>query len=168
VEDKVKNAEKPTTNPNPNSRMKIPTQSQIKNQKSKILLPLCLCASVVLLAFSPGCATSYKTEKAADVTVSAAMTAWGNYVAQYHPPVAQELQVKAAFEKYQAAELLAVDATKSMFDLTATNAATAGTTNATASAVAQLKVTAATQAASQALADLIAVIQSFGVQIAAK
>lgn len=112
-----------------------------------------------------GCATSYKTEKAADITVSAAMTAWGNYVAQYHPPVSQELQVKAAFEKYQAAEILAVDATHSLFDLTSTNSATAGSTNAVSSATAQAKVTQAVAAEAQALADLIALIQGFGIKI---
>jgi len=134
--------------------------------KSPFRFPLlALITLLTIPVFFAGCATSYKTEKAADITVSAAMTAWGNYVAQYHPPVSQELQVKAAFEKYQAAEILAVDASHSLFDLTATNASTAGTTNAVSQSVAQAKVTVATQAASQALADLVALIQGFGIKI---
>ena len=59
------------------------------------------------------------------VPVSAAMTAWGSYVAANHPPASQELAVRAAFEKYQAAELLAIDATASYTAATSINSSAA-------------------------------------------
>ena len=39
------------------------------------------------------------------------MTGWGAYVTVTHPPAAQELAVKAAFERVQAGELAVIDAT---------------------------------------------------------
>ncbi len=127
------------------------------------ILAILLTAGLGLAAglTGTGCQTTYKAEKAADITVTAAMTAWGDYVAQFHPPVEQEQKVKAAFEKYQAAQILAVDATKAMFDLTATN----GISDPTATSVAKAKVSQASASAAGALADLVALIQSFGVKI---
>lgn len=112
--------------------------------------------------FGIGCATSLKTEQAANITISAAMSGWNDYVGQFHPSVVEELKVKAAFEKAQAAELLAIDASKGLMDLTATNAAPVSPADQSA---ARAKVTAASQSAAATLADLVGVIQSFGVPL---
>lgn len=118
----------------------------------------------IALALIVGCATAYKTEKAADITISAAMSGWNDYVGQYHPPITEELKVKAAFEKAQAAELLAIDASKGLMDVTSTNSAPVSPTD---QAAAQAKVTRASQAAAAALADLVGLIQNFGVKFTA-
>jgi len=71
-----------------------------------LLSPLLFC----------GCGTPQRTtfnaESGTVLTVDSAMRAWGDYVARFHPPVEQELQVKAAYEKYQAAMAVAVDASR--------------------------------------------------------
>lgn len=108
-----------------------------------------LFGSLALASF--GCSSApanmYKTEASADTSVSAAMTTWGNYVAEFHPGTNVELQVESAFNKYQQAELLAID-------LTAAYAATVST-NSTASAVPE---TTAWQSVSQAAGDLAGLI----------
>ena len=100
---------------------------------------------------------AYNTVSAPAITVNAAMTAWGDYVALWHPPVAQELQVKAGFEKYQAAELAAISAAKVYADLAAS-----GNTN---SLSARVNTEIQSQTASQALADLVNLVRSFGVSL---
>lgn len=78
----------------------------------KSILSLLLSFSLLTLwlapvTFSVGCksanTTAYRATGAAVVTVDKAMTAWGEYVAKFHPPVEQEQRVKDAFEKYQTA-----------------------------------------------------------------
>lgn len=122
-----------------------------------LLLSAGLAAAILAL---PGCQSTparvaYNTVSVPAVTVNAAMTAWGDYVGQYHPPVGQELAVKAAFEKYQVAELAAISAAKVYADLAAS-----GNTNSLSARV-QTEITS--QTVTQALADLVAVIRSFGV-----
>ncbi len=136
-------------------------------KKTRLILAAVLTTiAIPILCLSPGCVTSYKAEKAADITVSAAMTAWGDYVAKNHPPVSQELQVRAAFRRYQAAEILAIDATKGIFDLNSTNSdGTNSIDAATAQLMVKARVQAATSAASAAFADLVGLLTSFGVKI---
>jgi hypothetical protein len=124
-----------------------------------VLLSVSLCAGFFLVS---GCGTtpqqaSYQAAGTTVTTVDAAMTAWGDYVKQYHPPVAQELQVKAAYEKYQASMVLLVDATQIYVTLSGS-----GSTNAPPAAD---KVTILQQQASQAFADLLALLNQFGVKL---
>src|SRR6266550_1621410 len=89
--------------------------------------PFCLCLSLLLLT---SCATSptpvtFNAESATVTLVDQAMTAWGAYVAHYHPPASQERIVQARFEQYQAAMTAVLDATRLAVTLTA-----AGSTNA--------------------------------------
>lgn len=129
-----------------------------------LLIGLLLCA-----ALFPGCASAptaaYKVEQATSVTVDAAMTAWGDYVEQNHPPVAEELAVKSAFETYQKAQLTAIDVTKIFADLASTNSASAGTNTVAAATAAQAKLNTAMAQAAGALADLISLIQTLGVKL---
>jgi hypothetical protein len=120
-----------------------------------------MCLAWAMPAFVTGCSTNsqttaYKAASATTVTVDAAMTAWGDYVAQYHPPVAQEQAVANAYAKYQAAAVLALDAYQALLSSTSTNAA-AGVNNPT--------VLNANAAVASALADLVTVIQSFGAKL---
>jgi len=105
-----------------------------------------------------GCAsaptTAYKVEGATAVSVTAAASLWNSYVAVNHPSAAVELQVRSAFEKYQAAELLAIDVTASYASLTATNAPLAASSLASAST-----------GVSTALADLVTLLESVGIKI---
>jgi len=118
-----------------------------------VLLALLLPAAAIV-----GCASAptnaYKSEAATDATVRAAMTAWGNYVAENHPPASEELAVKNAFEKYQSTELLAIDATATFVSTVSTNSATPLDA-----------VTAASSTAAQSINDLVNLLRSFGVKI---
>jgi hypothetical protein len=113
-----------------------------------------LCALSLFCGCASAPETAFKAEAATDITVSAAMTAWGDYVAQFHPPASEELAVESAFDKYQALEILAVDATAFYTEETSTNSA--GSTAA---------MTSAQNDAGQALEDLISLIRTFGVKI---
>jgi len=59
---------------------------------------------------APAQRIAYNAVDAPSVTVHQVMIQWNDYVGQYHPSAAVELKIKAAYEKYQAAELLALDA----------------------------------------------------------
>lgn len=125
-------------------------------------LHLLLAAALfsVALSFTPGCSSTparaaYNTVAIPAVTVDQAMTAWGDYVAQFHPSAAVESQVKDAYDRYQAAELLAIDAAQAY-------AAIASSTNSTGAAVAQ-QLTG--QNAANALADLVNLLKQIGVKI---
>lgn len=127
--------------------------------KRLVSLILASVASVTLL-ISPltqsGCAsnkTVYRTSSTAKVTADAAMRTWGAYVKQFHPPVEQERQVKSAFEKYQAAQLLVLDAAIVYRQVEAAGG------DKTA---AQAKLDAAVAGASAALSGLVGLIKSFG------
>jgi len=121
-----------------------------------MLLLSCLAYSVVGCHSTPQ-RTAYNVESAAAVTVEEAMTAWGDYVAQFHPPVAQEEAVADALDKYQSAMLTAIDATQAVIALRA-----AGTKDPTeALAKSQL----AQQAASDALADLLGLLRKFNLKL---
>jgi hypothetical protein len=118
-----------------------------------------LCAGLSLVS---GCGTTPQqaTYVAAGTTITsvdAAMTAWGDYVAQFHPPASQEAAVKAAYQKYQAAMTAVVDAMQIYVTLSGS-----GSTNAPP---ALATVTTAQTLASQACADLLALLTQFGVKL---
>ena len=80
---------------------------------SKLPLMLAFCSIALMLCFT-GCKSTpqkiaYQSAGTAVVSVDVAMNLWGAYVAANHPPVNQELAVKTAYEKYQAAMALACD-----------------------------------------------------------
>jgi hypothetical protein len=146
--------------------------SNLKSQISNLSLAVCLAAAPALmpisaffaigagvLSLTSGCAsnqTVYRTSGTAKVTADAAMRTWGAYVAQFNPSVEKEQQVKAAFEKYQAAQLLLLDSA------IAYRKAEASGGDKTA---AQAKLDASIAGASAALGDLIGLIESFGVKL---
>lgn len=90
------------------------------------------------------------------VTVEAALRAWDDYIVRYHPPLSQQRQVKEAWENYRAAQVLILDAA-----LILKEAETAGTTTPEQQAQLNYAVTEA----SAALADLIKLLQGFGVKL---
>ncbi len=98
--------------------------------------------------------TAFKVESGVQVSVVTAASAWNSYVAANHPSAAVELQVRAAFEKYQRAELLAIDVTASYASVTATNAPLAAS-----------NLAAASTAVTNDLNELVSLLQSFGVKI---
>lgn len=120
-----------------------------------------LCAVAICTPGLTGCSSfplrTYQTQKAADVTIEAAMGAWGDYVDQYHPPVEQEQKVKTAFDRYQSAQLVLCDTAIAYSKLKESRSGDP------AQAEAAL-VKASTEAAA-ALADLFRLISSFGVKI---
>lgn len=98
-----------------------------------------------------GCAvnrTAYRTAGIAHVTADAAMTAWGNYVKEFHPPAEAEQKVLEAFNRYKLAELALIDSAKPF-----------GTAQYDKNAF-----QASVGAASAALANLVGIIQQFGVK----
>ena len=121
-----------------------------------ILSLLALCGLCGLLFTVPSCSTpdrtAYAVSKSASITAEAALGAWDAYVAQYHPPLAQEWQVKQAFERYQAAQVALLDA--AIIYLQTKDAPDA-----------QTKLQAATAGAAAALADIISLVRTFGVKI---
>jgi hypothetical protein len=91
------------------------------------------------------------------ITVDTAMTAWGGYVAQFHPAPEVEQKVKAAFERYQAAELLAIDAAQMYAEM--------ASSSATNSAGSRVRAELASQTAANALADLVGLLRNLGVKL---
>lgn len=108
-----------------------------------------------------GCSTpqraAYVTVGSVQVSAEAAMAAWNVYVGQYHPPVAVELKVKAAYEKYQAA-------LEAVCDAGAVYAA-AGVTNASGATGASAALAQAQADAAQDLADLVGLLKGLGVKL---
>jgi hypothetical protein len=136
-------------------------------QSQPVGIKVMLLAGALLLPL-PFCLTSctatpariaYNAVALPAVTVDQAMGAWGDYVAQFHPPAATEQKVKAAFEHYQSAELLAIDAAQAYAALSA-----GSSTNSVAIA-ARLNSLATSQAAGTALADLVNLLRNLGVRI---
>lgn len=130
------------------------THSGLKNTFVNKSLMLFLCAGIAIAPFMTGCGTAperitYQTASVTEITIDNAMTAWGHYVAQFHPPASEERAVKDAFEKYQAAALVVADAGKALAEGTGSQSA----------------LDVAIQNASASLGDLINLIQKFGVKI---
>ena len=119
----------------------------------KYLLSLIACIAIVVGCQTPPATVAYKGESAANVTVIAAMTAWGAYVASEHPGIPAELKVKSAFEKTQSAELALIDATTAWV---ASKPADGGAT-------APPNVLAAQAAFQTAVNELVALVKAFGI-----
>jgi hypothetical protein len=123
---------------------------------------LLLALALPCVAISIGCQMTpvravYTAETTTQVTVEAAMTAWGDYVAQYHPPLDQERAVKNAYDAYRVAMTAAIDAG----EVYAAAASTSGTNGAGARVQAELS----RQAAANRLADLVALLRKFGAKL---
>lgn len=97
----------------------------------------------------------YKAVGTTDATVTAAVKAWDVYVTNNTVPVSQQLAVKAAFQKVQAAEILVLDADAAY--------AQYGSTNAPAGIIAQSQAAAVN--ASTALNDLLALLAQFNIKL---
>jgi len=123
-------------------------------------LPVVFLVSIGLgaLLFS-GCASAptniYKAVGTTDATVTAAVKAWDLYVTQNTVPVSQQLAVKAAFQKVQAAEILVLDADAAY--------AQYGSTNAPTGIIAQSQAAAAN--ATTALNDLLSLLAQFNIKL---
>lgn len=100
---------------------------------------------------------AYNSVMVPATTADLAMTAWGDYVKAYHPPISEELKVKAAFEHYQAAELVAISTARIYADFAAS-----GNTNAL---LVRAQSTLTSQTATQALADLVNLLRGLGVKL---
>jgi len=118
-----------------------------------------------MLTLLPACNTTpqqaaYEAATGVQVSVDVAMTAWGDYVKQFHPSDQARAQVKAAYEKYQACAVAVIDAEQLVESL-------ASSTNSPPGVIldANAKNTDAATVASQALADLVALVRQFGVKI---
>ena len=99
---------------------------------------------------------AYNALAGTEITVDHAMQLWGSYVAEFHPPAAQEQLVDDAYEKYQAAESEAIDATRLIIALTASGSD---------ASAAQARALKASSAAAAALGDLINLLRNFNVKI---
>lgn len=136
-----------------------PEAKSAANNVTKTGTGLIILAIAGLAVFGSGCASAptniYKTVGTTDATVTAAVKAWDIYVSQNSVPIPQQLAVRAAFAKVQAAELLVLDADAAY--------AMYGTTNAPVGIVQQ--TAAAGQALQQAVTDLTNLLATFGVKI---
>ena len=107
-----------------------------------------------------GCATvsrtAYNTQSATQITAETAMTAWGNYVAQYQPGPEVELKVKNAYERYQSAMIVAVNASQAFARWEKVNGSNAPPEDI------RRNLDEALAATSLALSELIAVIDGEG------
>jgi hypothetical protein len=106
-----------------------------------------------------GCKTApqtvaYRAANGTTLTVETAIRTYNVFAAQGKTTVAQNQQVKAAYEKYQAAMLVVCDAG-------AIYAATSGTNAPAASLALQVAV----QNSTASIADVVNLIQSFGVKL---
>ena len=101
--------------------------------------------------------TAYRATGTAVVTVDAALTAWGDYVAKNHPGAATEKKVADAYVKYQASVSLVADAAVAFQNAKASNDPSLPT--------AQANLNAVIAASAAALADLEGLIVSLGVKL---
>lgn len=137
----------------------------MRNLTAKITLSLFLSFLAIdsaLLAFS-GCAggpqrVAYNVQAGAQITVDSAMKIWGDFVKQFHPGVDKERAVFAAYNKAKSAALEAIDAS----ELYAA-AVSSGDTNSVPAL--NLTAQAKQQAAASTLADLVNLLQQFGVKL---
>lgn len=97
---------------------------------------------------------AYQAASTTTITVEAAIRAYDVFAAQGKTTIAQNAQVKAAYEKYQAAAAVVCDAG-------AIYAATSGTNAPAASLALQVAV----QNSTASIADVVNLVQSFGVKL---
>lgn len=100
---------------------------------------------------------AYVAAGSVQVSVETAMAAWNVYVGAQHPPLATELKVKAAYEKYQQAMVVVCDAGAIY--------AAAGVTNANGQTGAAAALDTARANAAQSLADLLGLMRTIGLKI---
>lgn len=93
---------------------------------------------------------AYRVTAATYTTVDAAMQAWGDYVAKFHPSVDQERQVAQAYKTWQTASVAVVDASK----------ASVASDPSTKS-----RIEAAVAASAAALNGLITILGQFGINL---
>lgn len=129
------------------------------NWKIEVVLGVLIVALLAVLGcvYGPKRVT-YNALAGTEIGADEAMQLWGEYVKEFHPPADQEQTVKDAYEKYQAAELEAIDAAQLIIIATS-----AGNTNGIADA--QSKQSAANTQAAAALADLLGLLRKFGVKL---
>jgi len=121
----------------------------------------------VSLLFSPvvlttGCkalpsTTAFKTAKGAAITAETALAAWDDYIVRFNPSIEEERKVKAAFQKYQAAQMLLLDAAASLkrFEYAGSQP----------DADTMTKFNLAVSGAGAALSDLVNLIRTLGVKL---
>ena len=123
--------------------------------------------SVGLLFGASGCAlfkdntAAKKAANASDaarITVEAALGMWDSYIVQHHPPIKQQIAVRDAWKKYQAAQLVVLDAALIL------KQSEASPSTADKSA-AQRALSAAIGEAGQSMADLFHLLRTFGVKL---
>jgi hypothetical protein len=119
-----------------------------------LLLSFMLASGLVATGCKSGPAVTYRAASTSGVAVGTALKAYDVFAAAGKTTPAQNAAVKAAYEKYQAAFALVCDAGAVY--------SAAGQTNAPAAGAA-LQI--AVQNANQAIADLVTLVQRFGVQI---
>jgi hypothetical protein len=123
------------------------------------LLGLLLTAAVIFFGCAYGSKrVTYNTLAGVEIGADQAMQLWGDYVAQFHPPVEQEKIVADAYGKYQLAEEAAIDATVLSITL-------ASSGNKAGIADAQSKESTARLKAQQTLSELLKLLQQFGVKL---
>jgi hypothetical protein len=133
-----------------------PTAVPIRGIAVSLFLALGLAGVMVGCAGTPA-RIAFSTVAAPAATVDVAMAAWGDYVAQFHPPAATELKVKNAYELYQKTELVAIDAAQTYATL-----ASSGSTNGLGEA--QLYDMLSSQTSRNALNDLLNLLTSLGIK----
>jgi hypothetical protein len=136
-----------------------PTTSGAAGKVNALLLFMALSGAILLTSLT-GCTTTanraaYDAAGVSDVSVSTALAAYDQFSAAGKTSAAQNLQVKNAFLKYQASLLVVTD-------LGASYAAAVNSTNEPAASAA---MQSAISGASQSIADLVGLIQSFGVKV---
>lgn len=129
----------------------------LRKLTATLILTLALAASICVV--TPSCTTSaaratYVTAATTTVTVEAALRAYNVFAANGKTTVAQNAQVKKAFERYQASMMVLCDAGAIY---------AAGMTNTNLAA--QAAVQQAALNASASINDIINLIRSFGVKI---
>ena len=131
----------------------------MKQNLSIILASLMLVSLVACAGLNR---TSYQATGTSKVSVYSAMTLWGSYVSAQKAagkpvPVSQEKAVKAAYQKVQASLVAVCDAGALLSAAVQTNSAGA--------TVAQTVLQQAIQDSSQDIADLVTLINRFGVPL---
>ena len=137
--------------------MSARTKAAVSTTATMAVIGLVLPPAVLIQGCSSTNSAAYHATGTAVVTVDAAMTAWGDYVAKNHPGAAAEQKVKSAYETYQRSVSVVADAASGYLKAKAANDP--------AMPKLQAEFNNALAATGAALVDLTALIRSLGVKI---
>lgn len=127
-------------------------------QASKILVVWVAALACLVVACTTANRVAFQTVGTTHIAVKEAMSQWNTYIGEKHPPVSQQIQVRDAYMKYQAAA-------ESVCDAGAALATAANSTNTNALPKLQAAFDEAMANSANAVSDVENLMAIFGLQL---